>query len=285
MERKRELDIRKYSEAVRITNQNARRGYGHRFRSVTTDDLSMILNISIEDASAFLKSYLDSHPLPKSNWVDRDQEISLDVEHNRQATKMAQLFAETLSLTKEAYVNSIPPFPEKPEPAVGLNWRPLIVEGSRIPWREQVRLSRIMEEFGYLIRDVRDWDKHSEGFITPQKPYATWVSMRKETPSDINHSRRNLIPSERGGTILEGIAFWNAYPDIASGGLFSLPGSQGIRLMRQASGFKESPYTDSFYLDCLGGDNSLLEPRAILKNYANRENACHAFISSREIKI
>lgn len=148
-------------------------------------------------------------------------EISLPEEQQRQALILAGRFAARLGMSQEAYIATLPQFPEKPSnySALGLNI-PGIFE-TRVPWMEAAELSGIYIT-DYLREranagEVSDWE--DDKFETPQVPFSAWVQdgtkfvYRK--PSDV---RKELGKREnrdyRAGRILDSITIWNVRPDM-----------------------------------------------------------------------
>ncbi|TSC90185.1 MAG: hypothetical protein G01um10145_289 [Microgenomates group bacterium Gr01-1014_5] len=208
-----------------------------------------------------------------SEWADREPnpEISLEAEHNRQAMKMAHLFARRLGTSEKEYINSLPPFPERPSSSVNLGLRPLIVEGTRIPWREQTNLSGIKVNIDDAVLA-----KTGERFTVSEKPFTTWVSVAGIVYGRALPLIECLGSGDRFGIILEGIAFWNAYSDMARGGLFELPGSKHNP--------KPTENRQILYLNC----NSYY-PSASLSHYLINDDFltkpyCHILLSKRDIR-
>lgn len=241
--------------------------------------LQQQLGMSWAEATSLANPSLTSSYVPESRWsewrTDRvaNTEISLEAEHNRQAKKMARLFAVKLSMSEEEYINTLPLFPDKPSPSVNPGLKPLIVEGRRIQWKDQARLSGIRVSF-QSFGDVVDWDKDPQGFITPEKPFTTWVSIGDKINRYTGEDGR-LAPENRGGNIFEGIAYWNAYSKLTTNGLFSLPGSR----INKVKFYDEAiPY-----LDC-----QFSRFDAVLRSYTVKEYGfkpiCHTLVSTRDIR-
>lgn len=147
-------------------------------------------------------------------------ESSLELEHERQARRLTKLFAQRLNMSEEEYIKALPSFPDMPRSTRRAGARPLIVEGLRIPWREQATLSGI-NVFGM----PENWQV--EDIITvippPQEPFTTWVF----------HFNARWVGCEikyedRRPSIIEGIAYSNAYAGLVAGNLFWLLGSPVI---------------------------------------------------------
>ena len=167
----------------------------------------------------FLKVKPDSAPKPEAKKYY--PEIPLDEEHKRQALILAGRFAGRLGMSDEAYIATLPQFPERPSnySELGLNV-PVIVE-TRVPWMEAAELSGIFVT-DYLkekanAKEVSDWG--DDKFEMPQVPFSAWAQdgtrfvYRK--PSDV---REELGKGEnkdyRAGRIIDSIAIWNVHPDI-----------------------------------------------------------------------
>lgn len=174
----------------------------------------------------------------------------LEVEHANQARKLAQLFARRLGVSEEEYIATIPPFPSRPSRQfMEDTFRPLIVEGRRISWKDQARLSEISVEDRLADLIISDWDKDPEGFNTPEQPFATWVSTGKAYDYRYVAEMRDVFTQGRvrGSSILEGIAYRNAYPKrvhLADGRLI-LPGSVVSKVTGDPME-QDAPYLDGW---------------------------------------
>lgn len=147
----------------------------------------------------------------------------LQEEWNRQAGKLARLFAEELGLNRKDYLASLPQFEPQPETFKGKFDIPVIVE-TRVP------LSRLLEAAGLkkyfdVDKKVKDWE--GSGFETTKAPYTTWMQDgRKNLKKSIKVVRSGYDPDERGATAYDGVALYLAKPNILSSHYVDLPGSK-----------------------------------------------------------
>lgn len=307
MERWRPLGSWETGEANRIIRNNYRNftqpSFRRAFRDITSDELSMIFNIGRGQAQFLVDSYLELFQTPpslgseitskvsldsllESTWHDAaSPEISLEQEHTRQARIMAQLFAKVLGMSEEEYIGILPSFPNKPNASdyfTGL--RPLIVEGTRIAWRKQALLSGIEVKIDGSNDDANGWryvERWTSGkVIIPEKPFTTWVLVAPEW-HHFDHKfdpvgiRECFAPEDRFGIIAEGVAYHNAYFDIARRGRFNLFGSRNFN-----DNGGEIPY-----LNCQSKPVSINAYR--LDDYARKglENPrCHTLVSRGGIR-
>ncbi len=146
--------------------------------------------------------------------------ISLPEEHKRQSQILASRFATRLGMSEEDYISSLPEFPSRPDiyDSLGLNI-PVIVE-TRLPWKETATLSGI--SFDMLIRDSNDEisDYKDDGFQMPDIVFAAWAETGDRFLNKLPlFVRRELLEKDenrhfRLGRILDGIALYNARPDL-----------------------------------------------------------------------
>lgn len=200
-----------------------------RFRELVIRALAFELNLPWSEAVnvAYSELPITFPPRPKfttSHLANPDIFYNVG-EHKRQAKKLAGLFAPALNMSNEEYISTIPPLPWPSFPGYP-NLRPLIVEGGRIPWREQARLSGINVTIPKHIDIV---DSRDPQFIVPEKPFTVWVAIVPRIDMGLwwPNFDKMLTAGERWTTTVEGIAYLNAYPDIVAeeGGKFSLLGS------------------------------------------------------------
>ena len=205
------------------------------------DELTFFGNVpewrAREVAQAFFYPPLPKLPEPN---IPNFDDILLSRIHEGQAKDMARLFAAILGMSESEYISTLPQFPNKPSTehpgrrpfndevsawqsaSMYLGPRPLLIEGQRVPWREQAQLAGInIDAFSGI--DL-------QGQTTPVEPYAVWVSiieggmrsgrMRPFPPTGW------LDPGDRFGVISEAIAYRNAYSWVTSHthGFIILPG-------------------------------------------------------------
>lgn len=150
-------------------------------------------------------------------------EISLPEERRRQGLILARRFAGRLGLSDEAYIATLPEFPEKPSTYDGLGLTVPIIFETRISWLESAELSGIYVS-GYLRErmmagEVIDWE--GINFDMPKVPFTAWVQdgtkfvYRK--PSEV---RKALGKGENreyvAGSILPAISMYAVRPDMVS---------------------------------------------------------------------
>lgn len=150
-------------------------------------------------------------------------EILLPEEHRRQGLILAGRFAARLGFdSPEAYIATLPDFPEKPAnyDRLGLTV-PLIVE-TRNPWIQAAKLSGVSIS-DYLKEQanagkVSDWE--NDQFKMPEVPFSAWVQDGSKfvyrKPSDV---REELLTKKengdyRAGRLIDSIALWNVRPDM-----------------------------------------------------------------------
>lgn len=149
-------------------------------------------------------------------------EVSLKQEWDNQSQKLANLFAQELGLTKEAYIATLPKFEPQPE-----SWRvrfdiPVIVE-RRVPLKRMLELAGIVRYFDVDL--IKDWEKGK--FNTPKTPYATWLNDGSvNLGKSVSNVRKSLKNDERGGTVFDGIALYLKDPKILEHHYLDLPGSR-----------------------------------------------------------
>ena len=100
-------------------------------------------------------------------------EQHLGAEWSRQTQRFIDLgFHEELGLSEQEYLDSLPRFGLQPESFKGRFDIPLIVE-TKIPVVRQCKLAGI----DYYLEGLKvcDWPGDPQGYITPEKPYFTWV--------------------------------------------------------------------------------------------------------------
>lgn len=149
-------------------------------------------------------------------------EIPLPEERQRQGLVLAGRFAARLGFdSHEAYMATLPEFPEKPSTYARLGLTvPVIVE-TRVPWLEAAGLSGLYVT-DYMKQQmnaggVKDWE--GINFDMPEVPFAAWVQdgskfmFRK--PSE---ARKELGKKENkgyvAGSILLAISMYDVRPDM-----------------------------------------------------------------------
>jgi len=156
--------------------------------------------------------------------IHRYPEISLEEEWKRQVDVMTKIFAPSLNISPTAYIESLPKFPSKPENYDDLHLvKPLLVE-TRIPWHIQAELSGI-DISGYLTSRI-DEVSEVKDIVIPKKPYGIWIQDETIYSEKKPVVIQNFQPDERGGTMFEGIAQWNAYPGAVIRKCIDLVGSR-----------------------------------------------------------
>lgn len=182
-------------------------------------------------------------------------EISLPEEHQRQALILAGRFAARLGMSQEAYIATLPQFPERPAnyPALGLNV-PIIVE-TRVPWIEAAELSGIFVT-DYLkgrAEEVSDWK--DDKFEMPQVPLSAWAQEGTKfvyrKPSDV---RKDLLKTEnegyRAGRILDSISVWNIRPDMIKTMFWDVIGTKvGSDRVPDLDHWYDGPRLNAFHVD------------------------------------
>lgn len=150
--------------------------------------------------------------------------LKLETEWQRQVRRFIVLdFHEALGSTEADYRASLPRFTSQPEAFRGRFDLPLLVE-TRIPVAEQARRAGL----AYNLEDlnVRDWEEDPQGYKTPETPYKTWAQDgKKNLRRPVREVRKTLEPDERGGTELDGVAFYIAYPEVFEDHFIDMPGS------------------------------------------------------------
>lgn len=149
-------------------------------------------------------------------------EISLSEEHRRQGLVLARCYAGRLGFTSdEAYMATLPEFPEMPSSYEGLGLTvPKLLE-TRLPWIVAAEFSG-MSVSDYLREkeatgNVTVWEERvdlSKGPIAVWAQDGTRFVFRK--PGDVRDELRNRTDYReyRAGTILSGIALWNLRPEM-----------------------------------------------------------------------
>lgn len=151
-------------------------------------------------------------------------EISLEEEWQRQAEKLARLFAQELGFkTLDEYMVTLPKFEPQPKEYRGRLDTPVIVE-TRISPARQCQLAGIRYFLDGL--DKNDWNGDPGRYRSPEAPYATWLEDGRnnlgEKPEDV---RKKLKDDERCGTELDGIALCISNPKILEHHFLDLPGT------------------------------------------------------------
>lgn len=152
-------------------------------------------------------------------------QLNLNREWERQASRLADLFASELGQSRDEYVEGLPRFSPQPEGYKGRFDTPVIVQTST----SKLTLARMLEIAGivnYLkLENVQDW--REDKFRTPNAPYITWLH---DGSRNLNRSvkgvRAKLADDERGGTVFDGIALLQQDPQILKRRYLDLPGSQ-----------------------------------------------------------
>lgn len=179
----------------------------------------------------------------KEDGAEISPELALEADWQKQAHKMAKLFARKLHLTEKEYIADLPKFRPQPESFKGRFDIPVIVE-TRIPLKKLVKLAGLRqsrltnfalaftEEGGgiFHIGQIKDWEGNR--FITPDIPYTAWLTdlrrlyRRGRSPAWV---REFLAPDERGGTVYDGVALYLKDPAIINEDRFlACPGSKRI---------------------------------------------------------
>ena len=153
----------------------------------------------------------------------KSPEISLEQDWQRQADKLAGLYAEELKFgTHEAYIASLPKFEPQPEQFKRRFDIPVIVE-TRVPLKRMLKLAGIVTYFD--VDSIKDWDEGE--FKTPSTPYTAWVN---DGTSNLNKSvkavRESLKSDERGANIYEVIVLYLRDPKILNHHYLDVPGSR-----------------------------------------------------------
>lgn len=182
---------------------------------------------------------------PRGGDSREKETIDLSSEWNRQARILAKLFAKELKFkTQEEYIATLPKFEPQPESFKGRLDTLLLVE-TRVPIERQCKLAGIdyapPHRYGIdQLSSVEDWTGDSEGYKTPNTPYATWTNtpenlnpydFSRETNEgkrflnrDVKGVRQELLADERGGTVFDGVALYIAKPqyvkDLTGRGFF-----------------------------------------------------------------
>lgn len=206
------------------------------------DEFTFFLNVPKWRAREVAQAFFNP-PLPKLNEpkIPNFDDVQLARIHEGQSKNMAALFAARLGISESEYISTLPQFPNKPSTEhpgrrpfsdeaspwqSTMNYlgpRPLLVEGQRIPWKEQAQLAGInIDVFsGVDLQEI----------TTPKDPYAVWVSII-EGGTRRGHTRPFpptgwLDSGDRFGIISEAIAYRNTYSWVTSRtyGFIMLPGS------------------------------------------------------------
>ncbi len=107
---------------------------------------------------------------------------------------------------------------------------------------------------------VRDWEDDPRGFRTPQEPYTVWL---QDGERDTNNNtimirsfeeiRQSMSEAERGGTLLEGVAYYIQHPEILRFYSISFPGTQVgkgkvpfLNMMADSVGVATIPISQTF---------------------------------------
>lgn len=155
-------------------------------------------------------------------------ELDLEIKWLKQAEQLADLFANELGQSRDQYIESLPKFEVQPEGYRGRFDSPMIVQ---VP-QGNLTLVRMLEIQGvtnYLSypRELKDWQRDSQKFTTPKRPYATWLHdgsrNLNKAPRDV---RKALSADERAGTVVDGLAILAQNPDILKNHYLDLPGYQ-----------------------------------------------------------
>ncbi|HSX40044.1 MAG TPA: hypothetical protein VLF68_00335 [Candidatus Saccharimonadales bacterium] len=151
------------------------------------------------------------------------QELDLRAEWQRQAERYVEsAFHAELGLSEEDYLASLPKFAEQPENFRNRFDTPVLVE-TRINSARQAELAGLGFYLGGL--SVADW-KDSQGYKTPDAPYATWMQDgKKNLGRSVRDVRATLGPDERGATLADGIALYITHPEILKDHYVDLPGT------------------------------------------------------------
>lgn len=150
-------------------------------------------------------------------------EIPLPEEHQRQGLVLASRFAARLGFdSHEAYIATLPKFPERPSIYDKLGLIVPVIMETRIPWLEAAELSGIYVS-DYLRErmsagEVNDWE--GINFNMPKVPFTAWIQDgTKFVFRKPNEVRKELSKKENkeyvAGSILPAISFYNVRPDMA----------------------------------------------------------------------
>jgi len=159
-----------------------------------------------------------------------DLDPNLQKEWERQAKKLAGLFADDFGFSQEEYIASLPQFEPQPKTFKGRFFIPLIVE-TRISLVSMAQRADL-NYHGYSVSDwngdqFKDPKNPKTPFYTPKTPYTTWMQHgRKNLGMSAEKFRSHHDPDERGATEYEGIALYLAKPDVFKSHGIYFPGSQ-----------------------------------------------------------
>jgi hypothetical protein len=171
--------------------------------------------------SAMRKSRGEDFALEKQAIIS--PENKLQKEWNRQANKLAKLFARELGMTKDQYIASLPKLDPQPTEFKGRLDTFTIADG-RIPVERQCELAGIT--CSPSEHDGGDWKDDPKQYTTPKKPYIFWSDMgARHMEEKVVDVRRELADDERGGTELDGVALYIARPGILKRHYLDLPGT------------------------------------------------------------
>jgi hypothetical protein len=178
--------------------------------------LSIQLRIGLNDAQAMIRSRINpslTYGLEdyRASLTNRLNSLYAD-EHKRQAALSAELFSEYLGLTVEDYKAKVPVFLNRPNVYGSQSAKPLMSEGSRISWEEQVRLSKIVPDPSIQV-NISPFE--------PKEPFTSWVTL-PSTPYGLMSESMSKMLGRRVATFAESVAFVNMYPQVlakAGGGL------------------------------------------------------------------
>ncbi len=151
----------------------------------------------------------------------------LDKEWQRQAEGLAQLFAKPLGKSTQEYIEGLPRFPQKLPEYEGRLDIPVLVQ---VPQADRLPLSRMLDILGIAysrntVERMEDWPEGK--FVTPRKPYSTWLDDgTRYLGKAVKDVRIDLLLQERGATHLDGLGLYVKDPDILKDHFLDFPGSQ-----------------------------------------------------------
>lgn len=160
-----------------------------------------------------------------SSLITESITLELQAEWQRDAQKLAGLFAKLEKKSEAEYMDSLPkPFSQQESYRGRFDISLIVpVPTKNVPLKEMLEMAGISSYYDANL--TKDWEGNS--YRTPDKPYFTWVSDGSSNlKKPVKDVRTSLASDSRGGTLFDGIGLIIKNVDILQHHFLDLPGSR-----------------------------------------------------------